>query len=1333
MEDYEDIEQFEDFESFKKKVSPVTLKTMDDDFYDDLNTDELKSKEILGSVNLSNSFLQRRKATLLEDIIGAFPLIKDSYSNYEKSFWSEMAGDLDKEDAKELISFMEKKYSDAGYDEIEAAVRYHTPMFLTFALKNEQAWEAFHEALEASNISSYELSWALSKTRVTDPKYYPLMRNVFGDEFTDLYVRNKELIDRTPRKHNFSKLLENKYRQTNFLDSYTYELKNLTEAFGEDPDDYYCLSQAMEKEGFREAAENLLEKMLENKEIYTSNEENKNSNSFIKELFPDLENRVKKAFVGRLTDEDIQKISNRCFKEVHLLRLINRDSTLKNLDYRLINDILAANPDNIEQIKRTVEVFNSLNERPETYGSSYNYYYPNLLVPLIRNDVPEWMYKPLADALQERVFSTDRMGSVENLFDAAKTWKINPRIWKKEAKAIGKMPLETRVVASEVFNRISKSDIQDRKELKNLFWQEMKKAQDMGWKKALEEYISDDYNYSTGGRILSLYHPQLDTQTRKALSISVYPKQLINFDDAKLERNFELVEQYLSPINKQDLIGAENADGRISSNNKKLIQKIFNLEKLFKTEEETVRFLENISQNEHYTSRDALLWIPDELTEEKWESLSAFLRKNMYYDDGTGKMVLHDLNQLNDVCDIWKQLTPQQETFSFSKVLGLSYTQDTVKQINQQYYKPRNLNVPDNLRLYQKFLFIMQDPKTQEAVDQILSLNRKAGLRLIADTNDNTSESKLILTDLVIGNNANINKYERQAISHLDSHAILDFKSENYQNIMDNLMSMIANDPKAGELFRKHFIEITSDNTQSTNQKILDIRIKYHTNRDWLVFSAIKAMSCFGKDYQRYLKKIQDFNENIKKEQTKENPRISKNETINLHDALYWLPTNITGKDRANFIALIDKHFLYKDEHNIQHHRPFAEFEIIAKAWTSLSHEEQQLSYKDLLATIRAKKYTDCSYKEFGEEAARWGVPGKNYKTYENIYKQGLVMPELIDSRQRFTDGGNLVGRFLPRNDPRTGFFGQWTDCCQHFSGAGKTCAISSVRDPFSQLFVIEDKNGRIVAGSWVWESKFKQGDKYYKALCYDNIEAIGDYDHSQEVINIYKNTLPYLAKQNYAKVTVGMGYQDGSINEFTNDPDPVPLNKSYSGYTDAKAQKIMMKNPEAKPVDYNEGDIYVTGALEEDIPMMQTVSRICFPEGDRYLQLPDDPQGLVLKDKGKVVGYAVWSEEEHSIYDMAVLPEYRTDKNASSLKFLNEVVKKIRSLGGEWTAELRDNTSLRYMKAMAGRGLVNLSVGEIDHEMSDGSKVYKVKFSAVTEENRVPAWQRAAVNNDGR
>ena len=34
-------------------------------------------------------------------------------------------------------------------------------------------------------------------------------------------------------------------------------------------------------------------------------------------------------------------------------------------------------------------------------------------------------------------------------------------------------------------------------------------------------------------------------------------------------------------------------------------------------------------------------------------------------------------------------------------------------------------------------------------------------------------------------------------------------------------------------------------------------------------------------------------------------------------------------------------------------------------------------------------------------------------------------------------------------------------------------------------------------------------------------------------------------------------------------------------------------------------------------------------------------------------------------------------------------------------------------MKAMEGRGLVNLEVGEIDHTMSDGSKVYQVKFSA--------------------
>ena len=77
----------------------------------------------------------------------------------------------------------------------------------------------------------------------------------------------------------------------------------------------------------------------------------------------------------------------------------------------------------------------------------------------------------------------------------------------------------------------------------------------------------------------------------------------------------------------------------------------------------------------------------------------------------------------------------------------------------------------------------------------------------------------------------------------------------------------------------------------------------------------------------------------------------------------------------------------------------------------------------------------------------------------------------------------------------------------------------------------------------------------------------------------------------------------------------------------------------------------------------------------------------------------------------MAVLPEYRTDKNASSRRLLGEMVRKVREIGGEWSAELRDETSFRYMKAMQERGLVEMKTHGVDHTKDDGSEVYSVTF----------------------
>ena len=96
----------------------------------------------------------------------------------------------------------------------------------------------------------------------------------------------------------------------------------------------------------------------------------------------------------------------------------------------------------------------------------------------------------------------------------------------------------------------------------------------------------------------------------------------------------------------------------------------------------------------------------------------------------------------------------------------------------------------------------------------------------------------------------------------------------------------------------------------------------------------------------------------------------------------------------------------------------------------------------------------------------------------------------------------------------------------------------------------------------------------------------------------------------------------------------------------------------------------------------------------------------------------------------MAVLPEYRTDKNASSRKLFAEMMRVINKEGGEWSAEMRDETTLRYLKVMAERGLVKYKEHGVDHVMSDGTKVVAVTFSPVSEKVR-QAKNRLKKDND--
>ena len=55
-----------------------------------------------------------------------------------------------------------------------------------------------------------------------------------------------------------------------------------------------------------------------------------------------------------------------------------------------------------------------------------------------------------------------------------------------------------------------------------------------------------------------------------------------------------------------------------------------------------------------------------------------------------------------------------------------------------------------------------------------------------------------------------------------------------------------------------------------------------------------------------------------------------------------------------------------------------------------------------------------------------------------------------------------------------------------------------------------------------------------------------------------------------------------------------------------------------------------------------------------------------------------------------------------------------IRKDGGKWNAEMRDETTFKFLKLMAKKGLVKYTEMGVDHEMSDGSKVIKVEFEPI-------------------
>ena len=322
-----------------------------------------------------------------------------------------------------------------------------------------------------------------------------------------------------------------------------------------------------------------------------------------------------------------------------------------------------------------------------------------------------------------------------------------------------------------------------------------------------------------------------------------------------------------------------------------------------------------------------------------------------------------------------------------------------------------------------------------------------------------------------------------------------------------------------------------------------------------------KIINLFGNETFKWLNKF-TTSKYFNPLRTKDDPEnITKFEALSddekaklIHDASQIIPSLKRFKNKGAKEFLLQKYTKNNDE-NIK---------TILVNWDTqvdyIDDAENHISYivaqvanlKDLdklTNEIRTnallKIFGDNPPKEiaFAEEVAKWYRPAENddeddedvvenelgqdimifdidkYTRLEEFYIESKQTPLPKWAQTAPISESNLTAKFLPREDPRGIFLGQYTSCCQHPDNAAYSCAIDGAMSPNACFFVVENNLGKIVGQSYVWQDL--NGN-----VCFDSFETGGagsSVFHSDAKQKIVKSLLQkFTAKMGNVKVTLG-------------------------------------------------------------------------------------------------------------------------------------------------------------------------------------------------------------------
>ena len=431
---------------------------------------------------------------------------------------------------------------------------------------------------------------------------------------------------------------------------------------------------------------------------------------------------------------------------------------------------------------------------------------------------------------------------------------------------------------------------------------------------------------------------------------------------------------------------------------------------------------------------------------------------------------------------------------------------------------------------------------------------------------------------------------------------------------------------------------------------------------NWYSHTAVVLTSLFGKQYQVWLQKWSSVNNNT-----------------DIHDATYWLYANPTPKLGDYLLRWVAHAKQYDLALITQHCTP--QHDLSLKPSVLAAQIRQEIS--------EYRYNRDCAVETaFALESMQHDISRDSFHDYLPRWVASLETPHflsMIKQSDLAVEINGLRGSFLQRQDPRGLYLGHYTNCCQHPSGVGASCAWAGQEHPQSGFFVVEDKDQNIIAQSWCWYTE--------DGFCFDNVEAKGLGQRTQTVQAIYQQVADRLC---YPRVTMGTGLSDLQL--MPQWVQTAALQCPTGGYSDAGKQVLLAvhKTHNQPTPAKQQQQVVIRTAYESDLTAAESVARQCYIDNwAQSVSLPDSPQNIVAyvidHAQAGVVGYIVADSAQRYICDLAVLPQYR--------RYTMRLVQHFMGLhAGTWTADLMPD-SLRLLTHMADRGLLSVTkTGSTDY-----------------------------------